>query len=81
MEGAGNNGTKIKFIVAVLIIVLCCLASTILSFTVGPKMPVIGEPENKSVLIGTNVCYVICTLICILVLGLVIYISFKSRSN
>jgi len=78
MPGVVGIGTKVKVVIAVIIMALCCLVSTVLIFTAGPKMPVLGDSDNKSVLIGSQVCYVLCTIICFLLVGLSIFGAIKA---
>jgi len=75
MPGIGVISNQIKVVIVVIIMALCCLVSTVLSFTFGPKMPVIGDADNKSTLIGSQVCYVLCTIIWFLLVGLTIFVA------
>lgn len=66
-------GTKIKMILPIIIVACCCLTSSIIMIAYGSKMPVIGDSENKSYLIGSDVSYVLCTICYFLLTGLAIY--------
>lgn len=62
-----------QVVIVIIVIALLCLVSTILMFMFGSKMPVVGDEENKLYLIGTDIVYVLCTIICCLIMGTVIY--------
>lgn len=70
MPGIGN---KLKLIAPIIIIACCCLTSTIIMIMYGSKMPVLGDTENKTYLIGADVSYVLCTICCFLIAGFTTY--------
>ena len=66
-----------QIIIGPTLLVICCLISTILAFTVGDR--ILTGDDNKSALIGTQATYTLCTISCSILCVATIYLVIRGR--